>query len=747
MQLKIEIRKQQVFNIYGDPVIYSGPNPQSLIAGIGTLPDTAWFDVTKYVTNLDKFSTTWTQNIDAAGQDTPGAFQAKKAASNQLIFEQEAFQFIKAWLWDDVAAPLNRIEVQVTDLTCGTYSGFSIKSTDTQWCENNFCTFEITLKQKDPLWTCIEKTVISDNWQGWFQTVPQNLDGTPKYHPRFSYCIEHRPNAMMLISWYGMSGVAAILTIVGYIIALAINPIIFFIRAIESIVGVSSSAQTQYYDPQDTISFCITLYGESTGCGREHPAPLVRDYIKNVCDKCGVEVDALTAPIFFSPIMSSIQTSSRGTIYNVPNPHYNACYYFPQAKRGIRRIRNNSFFNGPQFNNSDFWINENAPILALDQFLDQQKRLYNAEWTIRNNPITGKAALYFWRKDWFRDGKALYDFTTGSEDRLKLLTGICYTQNELSLPAYTYGLYQNDPIDTCGNEVAGSNGTGQMNGIANFDLTVNNPNFEGSQAKTSGFGGTKFRLDGASPDYIFDTMQELVNSVFLNPFVFPQMKDLYNQFVEPFCDYAVMMSDEICSLPKTLIWDGQSYLNAKAIRNVVPKVTSTNSDPIPVVNPKYPRLLPNSGNPGIYAPLIWEDAHDISTFVQGSSWTLAASHTGVYQVAEYFGTRIAQQPARLVNFPMYFEPGYQDTMWDWFHWIDDPRYNPTMRISFTILMKLCCEDLEKLGLIGDGTGAKIFDKVLLPLPYYPVGIIKEISVDYDSDVDNFGKHIEIKGTA
>jgi len=736
MKLKIFIRRQQLQNIYGANVVYAGANPQSLSAVPGNVPFNDWVDVTKDVTNLDKLNITWTQNIDSGGNDTPGAFQSKKAVSNSMAFEDGAYQFIKKWLIDDVAAPLNRIEVQILDDTCGYYTSFSIKNTDIRWCEagTDVCVFNITIKQKDPNWSCIEKTLVTDNWQGWFQQTPAN----GKQHPRFSYCVEMRPNGMLIVMWYIIRLCADIAYMiwfgtVGLIVV--INAIIWIINIINDIIG---SGTTGYLSTQSPEQFFENLYLESAGCGREHPAPLIRDYISNVCQKCGVTVTPESVPFFFAPKMDI--DSSDGFKSQVDNPYYNACYFNPQLKRGIRRIRNNNLYTGSNFNTTDFYIPENAPILTLDLFLNKIKPVFNAEWTIITD--SGVPTLFFQRKDFFVNKEPLYDFSETGADRGKLLTGICFEWDDVQLPAYCIGVYGQDAMDTCGNEAGTANGQGQMNGLVNFGQTDSNPNYQGILDKTSLFGASKFRLDGASTDYIFDAIQELSNGQMLNPSTIPQMRNLA-KVIQKYADYALLLKDEICQLPKILIWDGVDYLNAKCIRTTVPMNTFlTPTDPIPVSNPKYPFLTTSL----TLVTRSWAEAYPPETYVLGEAWTPGSAHAGYYAAEDYFGSTTYHAAARLVNYPMYFQPEYLGTLWDYFHWIDDPRYNPGMNMSWKAYIDLCCDDLDKLGLIGDGTAAKNLNSILLPFPYYPKGIIKQIGVSYDSS-NVLGKYIEITGNS
>lgn len=741
MELLIELRQYQYLNLAGQPIVYSGTNPADLVPQIGTVPQNQWIDFTIDTANLDKFKATWTMLVNSQGQNTPGSYNPQKTTTGNMLFEAAAYQFIKAWCIDDVAAPLNAIEVRITDTSCGTYEGFAIKSNQIRWCETDICEFDVTLKQRDDAYACIQKTVIADNWQGWFQKEPAN----GKKHPRFSYCNEARPNGMLIMQWWSTGIVAGSTLMVMIPLLLLINSILFainglimvinaIISAISALFGGSNNTQAitpiQFVDLNDIIDSYKQYYIESAGCGREHPAPLIRDYIQNVCDKCGITVDRISAPIFFSETLT-IEASS-GMKTNMKNPYYNACYLNANYKRGIRRFKNINYFNGPQANDTEFYIEENSPLLALDDFLDQLKGLFNAEWRIKSG------TLYFWRKDWYLNGSYLYDFTYGSDDRKKILEGICFEWNEVKYPAYCEGLYSMDAADTCGNEALA-----QINGLVSFGNVDNNPNFEGKLEKTSTyFGGAKFRLDGAATDYIFDAMQVVVNGQILQPWTIPQMKDVDN-WLGKYANYALLLKDETCTLPKILCWDGESYLNARCVMDVVPVNNNlVTIEPVPTINTKYNANTYNNGVP-VYQT--WYDRHPPQTDVIGGALAGGSAGPGVYSVRDYFGSIVSNNAARLVNYPMYFEPGYENTMWDLFHWIDDPRRNPGINMNWSVKIDLCCEDLKKIKCLGDASEIVLFEKVKLPTQYYNDGKITEITVSYDGS-ETIGKYIELKGT-
>ena len=178
------------------------------------------------------------------------------------------------------------------------------------------------------------------------------------------------------------------------------------------------------------------------------------------------------------------------------------------------------------------------------------------------------------------------------------------------------------------------------------------------------------------------------------------------------------------------------------MRDVAPVQNYLTSAPVPVINPRY-NALSYTGTTPNYED--WETRHPAKNFVIGSAWVPGSVPTGIYQVADYFGSTITHQPAMLVNYPMYFEPGYLDTLWDWFHWIDDPMAYPTLNMNWHCKIELCCEDLARLKVMGDAADVQLGHIALLPTKYYQEGVIKEITVSYDSS-DKIGKFIELKGS-
>ncbi|MBS1771505.1 MAG: hypothetical protein JST82_01505 [Bacteroidetes bacterium] len=756
MNLRLLIQQTATYDVNMNPIYYGvvppkKNNPQNLSAIHSTLPASRqwvnygnYIDITDDASNLYKLKLTWTAERDNEGFITPGASQTKKGSSGTITIEGNAYKMLKQWLVDDISAPLNSVDVKIAHKDCnGEYLNYTIKSTDLRWCENSVCKFDVTIKQKDEALSCIMRTMIADNRNNMFdESILNNPKG--RKHPRFSYCNEQRPNGMMTMLWWIVNTTAGfifiavlpILLMVNLIIRSilliinSINFIIGFLRKLGLKIGLIPTDKFKVIDMNDLFDPLAQYFLESAGCGREHPAPLIRDYIQNVCTICNVHVDEVSVPMFFARDIT-IQTSdpNRGNngVITSSNPHYNACYFNAPVKRGIRRYNSLvpviPLITSNTKNDTDFYIRDNSPMHTLDTFLDELKELYNAEWRVKNN------TLYFWRKDWFlqTDRGPLYDFSTNSADRLKILEGICFEWNERKTPAYTEGLYQGDAADTCGNEAKA-----HMNAFTSFGSVEDNPTFAGKMDKITAYGATKFRLDGASEDYICDALQVVANSATItpNPFFTFQLKELAPYF-EEYADYALLLKDETCTLPKILIWDGQRYENARCIRNYY----ASNIGPMPISNPNFNGPVK-----------FWDWVHPPQTFVKGSGANFGSFPYGYYTVRTALGiAKILQQPAMLINYPMFFEPGFYDTMWDWFHWIDDPRLKPVLNQTWTAKIDLCCEDLNNLNVFGNATNIELGEKVILPHQYYNEGTLTEIEVSYDP-TDDKGQYIQLKGT-
>jgi len=732
MEIRIKLRHTQyqaISNmpgtgiVTGSNIIYAGANPASLKPVLGTVPQPTYIDFTDSISNLDELKLTWTKQRDDTGYSAPGANNPQKSASGQINIVGDAYFFIKDWLIDSISAPMNSVDVMIEDVGCGSYEDFVINSNQITWSEDAICELSVTIQQKDPALQCIQQTVISDNWQGWFQNVP---DGGKK-HPRFLYCREARPNGLLVVMWWLM-GFASVLMILLFPI---VNAIILLIGIVKSIIDAISwlfgghpnfGDDFQWWNPLDGIA---SWYMESAGCDRMHPAPLIRDYIDNVCKKCGVLVDQTSSPIFHGQKIT-IDASS-GMKENVDNPYYYATYLNAPSEKGFSAFK--TFFGKDQ-NTDRYYIEGNRPILALDQFLDQLKGLFNAEWMVKT--VAGQPTLFFWRKDWFVNGVPLYDFSEGSDDRLKILSGITYNWSEKKWPVLMQGIYSLDPSDSSGNEEIS-----YTNDNISLGDKTNNFMYDGNIDKTvQQMGAARFRLDGAGTDYIMDAVNAVntwaLYSINISTFII--MASIVYPLLRKYCDYALLLQEDNCSMSKIIIWDKDSgYDFAKSIRTKNTWEQNGSSLKEPEINPDYN----DDGQP-------WHVVHNPNTFVKVYDLSGNSNMQGFYNTQSYFGSYGA--PALLCNYPMFFQSKFKDNLFDWFHWIDDPKHNPTLNLQWDVKIELCCEDLEKLKVFGDSSEIKLLAPIKLPILYYENAKITEITVSYDSgENDDIGKYIEIKG--
>src|SRR5690606_33785287 len=114
-------------------------------------------------------------------------------------------------------------------------------------------------------------------------------------------------------------------------------------------------------------------------------------------------------------------------------------------------------------------------------------------------------------------------------------------------------------------------------------------------------------------------------------------------------------------------------------------------------------------------------------------------------ISNFTGLMQIKQKIRLMNYHMFVAPGYNDTLWDWFHWIDDPNQNRNMNMEWRVRIEKCCDDMLRLGLVDGPTEIALGAKVFLPARFHDEGIITTISLNCDPSSE-FGPNIEIKGT-
>ena len=117
----------------------------------------------------------------------------------------------------------------------------------------------------------------------------------------------------------------------------------------------------------------------------------------------------------------------------------------------------------------------------------------------------------------------------------------------------------------------------------------------------------------------------------------------------------------------------------------------------------------------------------------------------MYEVRGLLGTVYLHEPCELPNFPLYYNAGFKGTLWDWWHFVKDPRFQQRMGLKWHVEIENCCEDKEKLGVFTHSDNIGLGNTVKLPLDFIFTGVISEISVDYNSK-NGVGRTIKISGT-
>jgi hypothetical protein len=434
-RLHIYLRRRQLTNEVGNVVVQCTSDNQAEYVP-GTV-DQTWLEVTDQTTGIEKLDLSWDKvNTGTSGQSTDtnqAGSNYDKGISLSLTLNDIAFQFIYDWLEGAPCGSLNAIEVMITDKLCGkNFRLFEIKADNLRHIPFGApCEYEVKLREMDPVWHCVHKTFIWDNWQNWF------IDGSTKQHPCFLTAIEPRPrllaSARMALSIFGRT-----------------------IPVFSLIFSEDDDAFRRILNVDNFVD-----------------APLIRDFISNVCDKCGLSMD---------------------TMFNDPDsPYYNACLYYPGS--GAVHVNDGSSATSPAL-----WFHfENRWNVTLAELLDKLKGLFNAEWY-----VTPNSTLVFQPKIDFQDGTPILDFTSLANVNRWDKTTLTYDFNGDKKPAYGRYSYQVD-----GSDLASQEALPLYNDIVDYDGPANNLMLEGNVSKSFEFAATGFVRDGrAKKDYLIETVSD-----------------------------------------------------------------------------------------------------------------------------------------------------------------------------------------------------------------------------------------------
>lgn len=409
-----------------------------------------------------------------------------KSFASGVRFYDQGYRIIKSKLIDNLAGRQSFITCKVYNDCCFDspdearleFDGI-IRGDSIDWCSDHcYVTADIIQADADSdALDCVRSTLIHDNRNGF-----QNQN-----HPRVTYCDELRPN------W-----IHDALLIVGILM----NIILAILTPIVAVISFFGSGQLL----QDFTNFKNTLSEIILGCGRQHPSPFVRDYIKNACTICGLTFES--------------------SIYNdATSDYYNAMLFSAPVEKGTR-------------DNTVKYIEENKPIDTLETFLDKLNIVHNGRWLVKNG------ILKFERHDFFRNGSVWVDYNQiKSQGRITSEGGVCFKYSDSTQYAYARFQYSEDSVDWVGNEAID-----RFNDIVEWNNPFNKLQI-GERLVALPFGVARFRGDGIDRDVIkaYDWYPGYSNIIAQN-------------------ENAMILGAGIAFQYKLLIWDGVDLNNAKVKR-------------------------------------------------------------------------------------------------------------------------------------------------------------------------------------
>lgn len=647
-RLRVFFRQRQLVNESGNVVVQcQGDNSAIYVPGN---VDQTWNEFTGLVAGLDKLDLSWDSvNNGKSGESTdtnPAGSNYDKGISASVTLNDEAYQFVYNILEADPCGMLNSVEVMITDELCQKrFRTFEIKADNLN--SSPFaapCEYEVKLREADPVWHCIHKTFIWDNWQNWF------LDGSTKQHPCFLTAVESRPR-LLSSARMGLS---------------------IFGRTIPIFSAIFNENDNAFRRIQNVDNFV--------------DAPLIRDIITNVADKCGMSIDTM--------------------FHDEANEYYNLCLYNPSS--GAVHVSDTSAVTSPALS----FHFENRWNITLAELLDKLKVVFKAEWY-----VTPNNTLVFKPKSDFVDEQLaapIIDFTLPESEELWDKYSLNYTFNGQKKPAYGRYQYNIDASDLATQEAAPL-----YNDIIDFDGPANNLMLEGNLSQTSEFAPTGAVRDGrAKMDYLRETVSEG------ETVAYAMIVLLAVVIAALFA--GVVSAGAATALAAFLgIWVAAIASKANSLRTLFGSATYSGAVRLTSEQVAAPRLLVWDGVSLNRAKMVQVDPDDIDPNLYYNPTAEAYDVRNKFQYA----------PTQISNYPMFYEAYFVGNLYDRFHEkLDNPMKSMTSHQDFEFDAHLCCELMDIFGLWEDQF-AKIgyFVKLESREGYDIFGRIGRINPNYDEE--------------
>ena len=307
------------------------------------------------IDGVESFEITQRENDDDGG--------LVKSYSSELKFYDDGYLLIRPILVDNPNGFSNSIDVQIFDECCGrlVFDGL-ITGDKIDWCEPE-CWISVNVVAKNPALNCVKSKLIYDNEQG-FLDRPQK---------KLRYCVDLRPDWILGI----LFTIYALFNVIAFTVLL---PLLIVPNVREWLSDMNDRMiQCQWY----------------------HPTALVRDYIQNVCDVCGLEFQS--------------------SILNDPSsPYFNLLLFSAPIRKGYKPSEGQNLL-----------ISENLPIETLDTLMNNHlKPMFNAKYWIVGNK------LIFERKDYFVGTSTWIDSEQMLNDGRIIENQICFSWIDRERPAF-----------------------------------------------------------------------------------------------------------------------------------------------------------------------------------------------------------------------------------------------------------------------------------------------------------------------
>ena len=336
-------------------------------------------------------------------QDEEG--KIARGFSSELTFYDDGYNILKTALVDPATGFAAKVPVKIWDGCCAkaVFEGF-IFGDSIDWCEPD-CYISANLREEDSKASCLQNKLIWDNTYGFLN----------KNYRGIYYCIVNRPLFIHLL----LNALVNVIIVIVTIIAYALIPIVSVVWAICQLVRVfdrNLSCSGDLVDPRELIDLRNKVVDALDSCGHYHPTPLVREYLENACQVCGL-------------------TFSSSILNNANSVYYNMAMLSAQIEKGRYKNEGNKL------------IDANLPIETIETLMrDYLKPMFNADYRIVNN------TLVFERKDFFSSSQTWIDAVDLLEKGLIVDNKICFSWSDKDRYSFGDYSYSMDASEYIGNE-------------------------------------------------------------------------------------------------------------------------------------------------------------------------------------------------------------------------------------------------------------------------------------------------------